>query len=219
MINEQDMSTRSMLLTMLKTSAGLSVGEMSERLGITEMAVRRHLNRMERDGLVSTKLARQAMGRPTNLYTLTQRADPLFPKNYHGLALDLLEELNTVSGQEIVGELFQMRKEKLIQRYAERMSSDSLADKVAALATIQNDNGYMAKWGYEESDGSYTIDEFNCPISQIANSYNQACQSELELFRTLLGAEVERTECLAKEGHKCRYRIRTQHSHENGCVN
>src|SRR5690606_15136225 len=116
----------------------------------------------------------------------------------------------TVSGEEIVGELFQKRKEKLIQRYADKMSSHSLADKVAALATIQNDNGYMAKWDYEESDDSYTLDEFNCPISQIANTYNQACQSELELFQTLLGAEVERIECLAKDGHKCRYRIRTE---------
>jgi predicted ArsR family transcriptional regulator len=209
---EQDVSTRKMLLTMLKTSNALSVGVMAERLGITEMAVRRHLNMMERDGLVATKLVRQAMGRPTHLYSLTEHAEPLFPKNYHGLALDLLDELNSISDEDIISQLFERRKQKLIERYQVKLQSASLMEKVEALAEIQNDNGYMATWGQQGSDGSYTIDEFNCPISQIANSYNHACQSELELFQTLLGADVERIECLAKEGHKCRYMIRERTS-------
>ena len=194
---------------MIKTSGSLSVGEMAKRLGITEMAVRRHLNTMERDGLVETTLSRQAMGRPTHVYSLTEESEFLFPKNYHGLTLDLLEELVADSPEhtDVVGRLFELRKNKLLRRYEERMKQESMQQKVEALAHIQNENGYMVAWEHDEVSGGYVIDEFNCPISQVANRFNHACQSELELFKQLLGANVERVECLAKEGKRCRYLI------------
>lgn len=193
---------------MLKTSGALGVGDMARRLGITEMAVRRHLHTMERDGLVSASLVRQAMGRPSYLYSLTGQAERHFPKNYHGLALDLLDELASGTEDDVVGQLFDRRREKLLMRYSQRMNADELPGKVGELAEIQNHHGYMAVWEKDQKSGEYVIDEFNCPISQIADRYNQACQSELELFRELLGAEVERVECLAKDGKKCRYVIR-----------
>lgn len=207
---ELDLSTRKVLLTMLKTSGALSVGEMAKRLRITEMAVRRHLNTLERDDLVTTSLVRQAMGRPSHLYSLTEHAEHLFPKNYHSLALDLLEELESESDENLVEKLFERRKNKLFRRYGERMKSADLQGKVAELANIQNENGYMAGWERDEQAGGFIINEFNCPISQVANQYGHACQSELELFRELLGADVERVECLAKDGRKCRYVIREQ---------
>ncbi|TVY00276.1 helix-turn-helix transcriptional regulator [Paenibacillus cremeus] len=209
MNQEQDVSTRKVILTMLKTKGLLSVNEMAKQLGITEMAVRRHLNTLERDGLIDSKLVRQAMGRPTNLYFLTENAEELFPKKYHHLTLDLLEELVTLAGENKVEQLFEGRKERLISRYEDRMAGKSLDERVKELADIQNANGYMVE--LEETDnGDYVINEYNCPISQVANQYNHACSCELSMFKSLLGAEVERTECLAKGGSKCAYHIQKQ---------
>ncbi len=206
-MNEQESSTRKMLLTMMKTRGPLSVGEMARELGITEMAIRRHLNTLERDGLIEAKLVRQAMGRPSHIYSLTGLAEDLFPKNYHHLTLDLLSELEAEEGGEVVGRLFERRKEKLFAKYRERMTGKSLHDRVAELADIQNANGYMVQW--EQNDqGEYTLLEYNCPIAQVANRYNEACHCELALFGKLLEADVERTECLTKGGSKCTYRIR-----------
>lgn len=209
MQNDHDFSTRRLLLTMMKTSGPLSVGDMAKQLGITEMAVRRHLNNMERDGLVETTLVRQPMGRPSHKYSLTVLSEGQFPNNYLNLTLDLLEELDSGSDEDVIGQLFEKRKEKLISKYASRMSAHSLQDKVIELAKIQNDNGYMAVWEQDEQ-GNYVINEFNCPIAQVANIYNHACQSELALFGQLLGVEVERVECLAKDGKKCKYVIRNK---------
>jgi predicted ArsR family transcriptional regulator len=206
MNQEQDSSTRKVILTMLKTKGSLSVNEMAKELGITEMAVRRHLNTLERDGLIATRLVRQAMGRPTNLYSLTELADELFPKKYHHLTLDLLGELAADSGEEAVDSLFEKRKLKLISKYESRMENKELAERVAELAEIQNANGYMVQWE-QDGQGRYVINEHNCPISQVANQFNHACQCELNMFKQLLDADVERTECLAKGGMKCVYII------------
>ncbi|CAG7625914.1 hypothetical protein PAESOLCIP111_02776 [Paenibacillus solanacearum] len=209
MNKEQDVSTRKVILNMLKTRGALSVNDMSKQLGITEMAVRRHLNTLERDSLIDSKLVRQAMGRPTHMYFLTVAADELFPKKYHHLTLDLLEELQAVAGDEKVELLFERRKDKLISRYEERMAGKSLDERVQELADIQNANGYMVELEKTEA-GNYVLNEYNCPIAQVANQYNQACSCELSMFQSLLGTEVERTECLAKGDGKCTYKIQKQ---------
>jgi predicted ArsR family transcriptional regulator len=198
-----DRSTRNVIVTLIKTHGMRSVAELAQELGVTEMAVRRHLHVLERDGLVAAKLVRQAMGRPMNVYSLTSAADELFPKKYHHLALDLLEELDTAD----VDALFEKRKAKLYERYEGRMRGKTLPERVQELAGIQNANGYMAEW-YEAEPGHYELSEYNCPIAQVATPYQQACSCELALFRQLLQADVERTECLAKGGGKCVYRIK-----------
>ena len=66
MQNEHDFSTHQAITYHDEEEWPLSVGDMAKQLGITEMAVRRHLNNMERDGLVETTLVRQPMGRPSN---------------------------------------------------------------------------------------------------------------------------------------------------------
>lgn len=200
-----DLSTRRTILNLLKTKGSLSVNTLSGMLGVTEMAVRRHLISLEGDGYVEMRLLRQAMGRPTHMYQLTQAAEDFFPKNYHKLTLDLLTELEEES-PELVDRLFERRKEKLAGSYEQQMKGKPLGDKVAMLAEIQNAGGYMVEWRQEES-GGYELNEYNCPIARIADRYEQACRCELTLFQRLLGVHVERTECLAKGGGKCTYKI------------
>ncbi|MBP1989318.1 helix-turn-helix transcriptional regulator [Paenibacillus eucommiae] len=205
MNHDLETSTRKVILSMLKTQGQLSVANMSEQLGVTKMAVRRHLNTMEQEGLLNTRLVHQPMGRPANLYFLTDRADSLFPKNYELLTLDLLGELLEEEGQQRIEFLFKRRESKLTAKYQSRMQADSLKERVSELVNIQNENGYMVDWVQQEE--GFIVSEHNCPIAQVAVQFEQACQCELSLFQNLLDAEVERTECLAKGGTKCVYVI------------
>jgi predicted ArsR family transcriptional regulator len=215
MSKDPDSSTRKVLLTMMKTKGPLAVSEMAKQLGITEMAVRRHLNTLERDGLIEAKISRQAMGRPSHLYSLTTAADDLFPKNYHLLTLDLLEELQAEVGSEQVNRLFEGRKQKMQDKYAERMHGKTLDERVAELAEIQNASGYMASW--EKLDnGDYRLNEYNCPITQVATQYEEACKCELKLFQKLLETDVERTECMTKGACRCSYQIKGDSQADQG---
>lgn len=202
----QDLSTRDTILHMLKTQGPLSAKSIASALLVTEMAVRRHLGSLEKEGVIETELIRQAMGRPLALYRLSPHAESLFPNKYSTLTLDLLDELAEEAGEDMVTRLFERRRDKLRQRYETGVAGKKLADRVRTLTDIQNDNGYMAECE-QTGDGKYIIKEHNCPISQIANRYNQACSCELALFSSLLQAKVERTECLASGGCRCVYVI------------
>ncbi len=200
-------STRSEIIHMLKRNRKLTVTEMASRLGITEMAVRRHLNTLERDRLVETTLVRQAMGRPLNVYQLSEAADEQFPRNYSGLTVEFMRDIQEIAGEKAVHELFVRRENRLNDKYKKRMENKSFEQKVAELADIQNEAGYMVEWEKTE-DGQYELKEFNCPIAKVANEYQNACSCELSLFQRMLGTDhVERTECLAKGGSYCKYLI------------
>ncbi|CAM5782831.1 MULTISPECIES: helix-turn-helix transcriptional regulator [Brevibacillus] len=206
-MSTENTSTRDQILSMLKVKGSLSVSDMAVDLGITEMAVRRHLNTLERDNLIKSTLVRQAMGRPTNVYSLSQEADELFPRNYSHLTLDFLRDLQDIDGNGKVEMLFRRRENRLEEAYRNHVQG-SLEERVAKLAELQNEKGYMVEWEKADEEGHYRIREFNCPISQVAREFNQACSCELSLFRRVLKADVEQTTCMAKGGEKCVFEIR-----------
>lgn len=201
------LSTRKQVMQLLKTNGELSTKDLTEYLHITGMAVRRHLDTLERDGLIESRAIRQPMGRPTALYRLTAAADNHFPKKYDTVALDLLDELAQEAGPEMVNHLFDRRKESLYNKYSPAMSDREWTDQVETLAQIQNDNGYMVELE-QVSEEEFVLKEYNCPISQLANQYHHACQCELGLFENLLNANVTRHECLADGDQKCAYVIK-----------
>jgi predicted ArsR family transcriptional regulator len=206
-VRRHDGPTRQTVLKLLKTRGSATAGELARELGLTEMAVRRHLAALERDGYASARPVRQPMGRPAYVYELTEEAEQFFPKNYHLLALDLLELLEQEEGRGGAADrMFEARRRMLYRRHAGRMAGKPLSERIGELASIQNDGGYMVEVE-NASDREVLLHEYNCPIAQVAARYEQACSCELALFRDLLEADVERIECLAKGGSKCTYRI------------
>ncbi|MFD1955065.1 helix-turn-helix transcriptional regulator [Paenibacillus thailandensis] len=201
-----ELSTREKIMHMLKTQGGLSAKEITEQLGITSMAVRRHIGTLEKDHLIQSRTVRQPMGRPTAVYSLSPQADAFFPKNYGTIALDLLGELAEESGGAMVDRLFERRMKTLQSKYEKKLARKPFDEQVALLADIQNDNGYMVE--LVNDGGEHVLTEYNCPIAQVANRYPHACTCEQKLFETLLDADVQRTECLTEGGSKCVYRIK-----------
>jgi len=202
----QETSTRRQIITILRVEGPMSAGDLAERVGITEMAIRRHIATLERDALIYPTTIRQPMGRPAKVYQLTEEADDLFPKNYHTLTLDLLEDIVKVDGAEKVKALFDQREERLVQQYKEMLHGKSMQEKVAAIAETQNRKGYLAKFEAKE-DGTFEIIEYNCPIAQVSRLYPETCSCETNVFRRVLEADVNRSECLAEGGTCCVFKI------------
>lgn len=195
------------MITILRTEGPQSAGDLAEKIGITEMAIRRHIATLERDNLIYPNTIRQPMGRPAKVYQLTEEADELFPKNYHALTLGILEDILSLDGQDKLQELFSHREERLVKQYMDIVgSADTFEQKVAKLADLQNEKGYLTKLEAKE-DGTFELFEYNCPIAQVSRLFPQTCSCETNVFRRVLGAEVERNECLAEGGSCCVFKI------------
>ncbi|TCP54692.1 putative ArsR family transcriptional regulator [Tumebacillus sp. BK434] len=205
-MSNQETNTRKTIITILRTEGPMSAGDLAERIGITEMAIRRHIATLERDNLIYPTTIRQPMGRPAKVYQLTEEADDLFPKNYHSLMLDILEDIVRVDGEDKIKAIFDQREDRLSAQLDEMLAGKSLEEKVQTLAEMQNSKGYLAKWE-RKTDGSYEIVEYNCPIAQVSKVYPETCACETNVFRRVLGTDVNRSQCLAEGGSCCVFKI------------
>ncbi|QGH33417.1 DeoR family transcriptional regulator [Gracilibacillus salitolerans] len=204
MVKEQ--STRAMILELLKKNQSLSVSGISNFLNITEMAIRKHLIKLESEKLITSRTVRQPMGRPVIYYSLTAAGENAFPKSYDLLTMEFLRDMEETIGIEAIDQLFEKREERLRQKYRRRIFiEDPISEKVKALVKVQSDNGYMSEFHQEDND-KLSFSQYNCPIAAIADKYDKPCECELNLFKSVLGTEkVKRVECIAKGGAACKY--------------
>ncbi|WP_035178568.1 helix-turn-helix transcriptional regulator [Alkalihalobacterium bogoriense] len=189
-------STREIIVDLLKRHQQLSVTELAKKLDITEMAVRRHLHSLQKEEVVTSKLVRQAMGRPTQFYSLTMKGEHLFPRRYAPFTIGILQDVEEVAGKEMIDQLFESRRQRLLVEYKPLFKGKSFQEKVSQLVSLQNEQGYMVD--VKEDDEQYHITEYNCPISEIAKQYPVACSCEKKLFQELLETdEISCRECMA----------------------
>lgn len=71
-------TTRESIVELLKKNKELSVSGLKEHLDITEMAVRKHLVKLEADELITSRSVRKPMGRPVIYYRLTEKGHEIF---------------------------------------------------------------------------------------------------------------------------------------------
>ncbi|WP_186576722.1 helix-turn-helix transcriptional regulator [Aquibacillus kalidii] len=205
----KQLSTRQAILELLKKQGSLSVSGLKQDLDITEMAVRKHLVKLEGENLITSRTVRQPMGRPVIYYSLTKTGENIFPTNYDAIAMEFLFDIEESMGTDAIDKLFENREKRMRKKYVRRIySDDSLEDKVKELVSVQNESGYMSEY-HEESEGELSFSQYNCPIASIANKYSKPCDCELSLFKSVLGTDnVERVACIAKGESSCKYVIK-----------
>lgn len=207
-IEGQPRATRDRILRALRRSMGLSADQLAECLGVTAMAVRKHLAALEREGLLTSTIERRPIGRPVHLHALTQRGRESFPQHYQDLTTDLLDDLRALDGEEKVGLLFQRRAERAYRTLAPGLAGRALPEQLNRLAGFLDAQGYVAEWEIAPN-GDYLLKEHHCAIYGVAQCAPEACECELNLFQRLLeGVEVARDQHVIGGDRICCYRIR-----------
>jgi predicted ArsR family transcriptional regulator len=199
------------LILRLRHDGPSSPESLASDLGASRTGVLQQLHALEAAGLVARQAVRHGVGRPRHLYDVTAAAQDLFPTNYEGLAEGLLAAIRAIGGEGLVDDVFEerrrMSRERVRRRLAERLPADaSIADRARELAVIQDEAGYLAE-AIIGTDGMIRLVERNCAIHRIAADTGAACQAELDLFREVLGVDVQRDTHIVAGDRCCSYRI------------
>jgi predicted ArsR family transcriptional regulator len=206
-LNHQLPPTRRRILITMKEHGGMTADELAEEVGITPVAVRRHLTNLERDRLVEREQVKRPLGRPNFVYRLTDAAHFLFPNNYDQLANYVLRAIEQYFGEEAVERIFEQREQELARLYQARVNGDSLPARLEQLTRLRDEDGYLAAWE-KTQDGMYMLHQYHCPIQRVAEVCGAACAQELALFADLLQADVNRQRHQVKGDPACSYQIR-----------
>ena len=201
--------TRRALVHLLKQEGPLDAQELAARLHVSAMAVRQHLYALQAEQLVTYHETPRPRGRPAKRWQLTPAADRLFPEAYAELTLSLLTSITEAFGKAGLERLLALRSQQQVAAYSAQMRGhDTLPQRLAALAAIRTDEGYMAEV-QPQADGSFILLEKHCPICVAAVACTGLCGKELEVFQAVLGADVtiERTEHIVAGAPRCAYRV------------
>ncbi len=206
---------RRAVLYALRRRGQATADDVARHLDMTVSGARQHLTALVDDGFAeATEMPRPAgqRGRAQLAYTVTDRADSLFPKAYGELTNELLGYASEADS-ELVDKLFTRRRAERVRNATARLARRrSLRGKVAELTRVLDDDGYLATCE-QVAPGVHRIVEHNCAIWAVAQRYGQACTSELDFIREVLPeAQVERVQHMVAGAPHCAYEVRARRS-------
>lgn len=200
------------ILHALKTRGPLSTGELATVLRVSGEAARQQVARLEVDGLVvgEREGGGGTVGRPRQRWSLTEKAQGRFPDSHPELTVQLIRSIERSLGPAALDRVIEAREEEQRRAYRKALTgARSLRQRVERLAAARSAEGYMAAVSEEPGGRGLLLVENHCPICAAARACQGFCRSELDVFRDVLGpdVEVERVEHILAGGRRCAYRI------------
>lgn len=195
-------------LVLLKTRGPQTAADLGEAAGVTAEAARQQLVRLAADGLVVATAEPRGVGRPAQVWGLTEAGHARFPDAHAELTAQLIRTIRAQLGEAVLDRLIESRSAESRAAYAAALEGAAdLGERVARLAEARTREGYMAESRAEE-DG-YLLVENHCPICVAATECQGFCRAELDTFRDVLGPDtsVERTEHIVNGDRRCAYRV------------
>lgn len=200
-------STKEKLLYILKKDHEIPIKEIMGYFTISNVAVRRHLNDLIREGFVSERAIKQDIGRPFIVYSLTRKGHETFPNQYEQFSKDLLKDMEKVGGEKVVQDILTVRKEREEFALKTELAKKSFDEKIELLYQLQDKKGYMHEIE-QTASGDYLIRNYNCPIFSIASSYDVICTNEKEMYCGIFpDSEVKAHAYMTKGGKYCSWTI------------
>ncbi len=212
-------AVRRHILEILKERNGATVAELAETLAMAPVSVRHHLDILQGDALIRVdRLERTgSVGRPQQIYVLTDEAGELFPNNFAAFAGDLLRQVKHILPQCQVDQIFvAMARELAAEFEVADAPALPMAERMQHVAAFLNARGYLASWEQErEDDGSFLLHKHNCPYAGVSDEHGELCLMDQALVDTLFASHCERVAHMGSDDHCCTYRV---HTDSQGCA-
>ena len=196
-------STRMEVLELLRRRGHASAESIASDLAITANAVRQHLTNLERGGLVVSRPERKRRGRPSLVFSLTERADSVFPKRYGQLATMVLQEVQEMGGPEALDEVFSRVATRHAETIAPTLEGADFDEKLTRVVAWIQRAGTLAE--QTETPEGVKVTIHNCPFRNTALKFPQVCTITPHLISQLLGAPVSQADSIHRHDPYCSF--------------
>lgn len=202
--------TRGDILALLREQGEQTVAGLSRALGIAAPALRRHLDILAGEGLVTYRTVKQATGRPYFAYRLTEAAQESPAAGYARLLERLLEDAASLPADDgrrmLLDTLLERLTEHLTDDYRGKVRGRTLEERARSLTEALRAEGLLDRWEQRE-DGIHLYNTA-CPHRRAALAAHDLCASEQRAIASLLGQPVEQVGRMVDGAGCCEYVIR-----------
>ncbi|MDJ0461759.1 ArsR family transcriptional regulator [Streptomyces sp. H27-C3] len=205
-------STRNRVARSILDHGPSTVSDLAKRLGLTQAAVRRHLDTLVSDDVVEPREQRvygaRTRGRPAKVFALTDCGRDAFDQSYDTLAADALHWIAQAGGGGEQGEaavtaFARARFAAQAETYREAVEVAPPEARTEALAKALSADGYAAMARIAPNGQGEQLCQHHCPVAHVAEKFPQLCEAETEIFSSLLGTHVQRLATIAHGDGVC----------------
>jgi predicted ArsR family transcriptional regulator len=201
------MTPRATVLRFLQVRGSASIKDLELALGVTATAVREQVSQLMSEGVIDARRVRGEVGRPFYIYSLTSKAQELFPKDYGELARMLMEEIIALDGPDKMRLLLDRIGARLADQYAGHLRGQELEEKLRALADLLVDKGVGAEVRPALSGEGFVLHASTCPYYAVVQDHREICGMEQQMLSRLLNADVTLGDCVL-DGHVgCQFHV------------
>lgn len=206
------------ILDLLRRNDSLGIVQLAESMQVTATAVRQRLTRLMAQGYIDRAATRVGRGRPSHRYVLTEKGRRKTGANFADLAMVLWDEMRAIQDPEVRAGLLRRVARRLADRYADRVTGDTLEEKMRALAEVFNENRIpfevesTTAGAMPGSDGAKTatlpvLKALACPYPVLAEQDRSVCAMERMMFSEALGESVKLSQCRLDGDGCCSFEV------------
>jgi predicted ArsR family transcriptional regulator len=199
-------TTRGKIVAELRERGSACAAELAALFGLSPNAVRQQLVVLERDGLVEERAVRRGPTKPTLEFSLTPKADTLFPQQYDKMLAAVLREVREQFGSPAVEKIFDRIARRSVEHTKKKVTATDPEGKVAQLTQVLRDRGVVAE--YSLVDGGFLLQEHTCPYSGVVKEHPEVCAVIHQVIDETIGGEHEQLESLASGGKACTFQLK-----------
>jgi predicted ArsR family transcriptional regulator len=194
---------RGRIIALLRRGAS-TVEELAAALGVTDNAVRAHLQRLESERVVVATGSRQGpgAGKPATTYQVATDAEASLSSAYAPVLSALLQTLAERTPPE---ELDALMREAGRRLGPAEPKGGSLDSRVRAAAALLASLG--SELDVERTPEGFLLRGFACPLAAAVRGEPSACHAVEALVGAVVGVPV-RERCDRSAGARCRFEIR-----------
>jgi DeoR family suf operon transcriptional repressor len=197
--------TRDIILRTLKTRGKCTVVALAEASRVSPVSVRHHLANLQAESLVAVVDERHGVGRPRQLFSLTESGLDLFPSRYVRLTNRLLDEIKESIPAGKVEQLFSGVASTMAADVARRLEGLPLEQRLERMVELLAEEGFDAQ--IERQGGRILIREVSCPYFRIGRMHPEVCTVDQAFIATALSLPVERVTCQLQGADTCTFAV------------
>ena len=185
----------------------MTAAALAQRLNLSAAAIRRHLEALVTDGVLSEVKPRvsphrpRGRGRPARAYALTDAGRASFGHAYDDLASTALRYLRTTGGEDAVMGFAEHRAQTLASRIQIKLADSGNRETLSVVAEALTEEGYAAN--VEAAGHGMQICQHHCPVAHVAAEFPQLCEAETRALAGVLGTYVQRLATIAHGDGVC----------------
>jgi predicted ArsR family transcriptional regulator len=199
--------TRDVVLRTLLAQPRSTINELAEKVGISPISIRHHIASLEASGLIECEDERHGVGRPRQVFFLTETGMEQFPTRYVQLTIRLLEHLKESMPQAMINKLFTQMAIDLAKDLSEGTETKNLTmeERLNLVKSLLNREGFSIEW--EQFGDGYQIHEASCPYYFIGQNHPEICAVDQVLISTVLSVPAEKVKCILNGDRNCTYLV------------